>query len=411
MIQETQRGLILIFTVTILGFTAAVIAAAAAYAYVSVDRATRRHLIYEIQSELVPYYQRNDLTSLLDLSESDYFQILNRSGEVVVTTLNAQGFDVRPNRALLEEAYAGRTGFETATVRGAPFLVAYFPLDEFYAGRAATSLALREQQWETAGWLALFGLPVLAALSFLVSRALVRRAMRPVGELITFHSTFASNVSHELRSPLTALKGNMEVALRREQTPDEYRAVLETGLQEAERLVGTLDNLNLLATTQARGVAPMRGEADLRALMEAIIAGERATLESEGLSLDLAPGGPVPCRCDPSLMRHALRNLLENALRYTPPGGRIAVDVDTLRGEAAVTLANPCEAPRQPPQTLLEPFLRGENRAFRLAHGRGLGLYLARTIVRAHGGELSVALEAGPRFVVRLTLPAGAPPA
>ena len=407
MIHSTQRGLTWVFTATILASTVAVMLAVAAYDYVSLDASMRRHLLYEIQSELVPYFQRNDLASLQELSESDYFQILNRNGEVVVATVNAQGFGVVPNSALVAAAYRGETSLETSRVGAEPFLVAYFPLDDFFVGRAATSLAPLHKQRQTAIWLAVFGLPLLAGLSFLVSRYLVRRAMRPVTDLFTFHSTFASNVSHELRSPLTSLKGNMEVALRRDQTSEEYRAVLELGLQETERLIGTLDNLSLLAASQSRGVAPIRRETDLHVLLNDLLVAETRTLEEAQLSIKVTAQDAVSSRCDSALMRHALRNLLENAVRYSPSGATITVDLHVEHGRAVIVLANPCEAPHRPPQELLEPFIRGENRAYRLPHGRGLGLYLAHSITRAHGGQLQVSVEAGPIFVVTVALPAG----
>lgn len=409
-IHSAQRGLIRIFTLTILATSLGIVLAVAIYGYVSLSSAVRRHLLYEIHSELVPFYRLNDLTSVRELSESDYFQILNRNGEVVVSTVNAQGFGVAVNRTLLAGAYTGQIGLETASAGSEPFLVAYFPLDDFFVGRAATSLAALQRQRQTALWLAVFGLPLLGALSFLVSRYLVRRAMRPVRDLFTFHSTFASNVSHELRSPLTSLKGNLEVALRREQTPEEYRAVLKLGLQEAERLVGILDDFNLLAASQSRGVAPLRSETDLQALLADLLAAERKTFAEGRLSLDLKAHGPVLCHCDAALVRHALRNLVENALRYAPPGATIAVDARTSQGQVTVTLANPCEPPQGPLGALLEPFVRGENRAYRLPHGRGLGLYLAQSIARAHGGHLALALEPGPRFVVTLSLPVASRP-
>src|SRR3972149_7066592 len=140
MIDSTERGLIRIFTVTILATSLAVMLSVAIYDYVSQKAAVRRHLLHEIRSELVPYYLRNDLTALEELSESDYFQILNRQGVVVVSTVNAQGFRAVVNEALLTAAYTGQIGLETAAVGGEPFLVAYFPLDDFFVGRGATAL-------------------------------------------------------------------------------------------------------------------------------------------------------------------------------------------------------------------------------------------------------------------------------
>ena len=291
MIQDTQRGLILIFTLTILGFTVGVISAVGIYGAISLNRATHRHLLHEVTSELIPFYKRNALTSLHSLPESDFFQVLNRTGKVVVATINAQGFDLHVDEARLKAAFSGQTVFQEATVNHSAFLVVYFPLDEFYVGRAATSIAFMKQQRLMAFWLAVFGLPLLIVLSFLVSRFLVRRAMRPVSELFTFQRTFSSNVSHELRSPLTAMKGNMEVALRREQQPEEYRAVLEIGLEETERMIGTLDNLGLLARVPGERDCPHAGRGGPRRAIDRID-GRRArkAFRHRPVSAGLRPG-------------------------------------------------------------------------------------------------------------------------
>jgi heavy metal sensor kinase len=217
---------------------------------------------------------------------------------------------------------------------------------------------------------------------------------------------FAADAAHELRTPLAALRGGIEVALRAERTPMEYRRVLVSSLEEVERLVRLAEDLLLLSRSSA-GPDVIRQPVDLEPLlMDVFDAGARLG-QAAGVSVRIDAMASAPVRGDGPALRRALLNLVENAIKYTPPGGKVELGLATQDGTAAVTVADtgigiaPGDADR-----IFEPFVRLDAARARDTGGAGLGLAIARSIAVAHGGTLSAESRpgAGSRFVLRLPL-------
>ena len=145
---------------------------------------------------------------------------------------------------------------------------------------------------------------------------------------------FSADAAHELRTPLTALKGGLEVALRAERSPEEYRRVLAGSLEEVERL-GRLAE-DLLALSRASAVPESRRDrVDLEALaLDLLDVGARLSAGT-GVAVRLKEATPAAVRGDADALRRAALNLVENAVKYTPPGGTVAISV-TRDGEAAL---------------------------------------------------------------------------
>jgi len=212
---------------------------------------------------------------------------------------------------------------------------------------------------------------------------------------------FTADASHELRTPLAALRAVGEVALRHgEAGPDTVASMLE----EAERLARLVDGLLELARAPHRRLETAR--VDLGALARGV-ADELAVLaEGRRLSVDVT-GGPVHVRADEALLRRAVVNLVDNALRH----GGTRVDIAVARNGATVSLSVADDGPGIPPEhreRIFERFTRIDEARSRGSGGTGLGLALARAAVQAHGGRID--LDAGPGAVFRIVLPAAASP-
>ena len=225
-------------------------------------------------------------------------------------------------------------------------------------------------------------------------------------EAFTQVRRFAADAAHELRTPLTALKGGIEVALRTERPREEYRRVLVSSLEEVERLVRLAEDLLLLSRFSA-GALPARERVELQPLLHDLReVGERLAL-ARGVSVDLAVDAPLAVHGDPAALRRAVLNLVENAIKYTPPGGRVELGLATADRSAAIVVRDtgvgmdPAEAAR-----VFEPFVRLDEARARDTGGAGLGLAIVRSIVLAHGGTLAVesAPGAGSTFTIRLPL-------
>lgn len=219
-----------------------------------------------------------------------------------------------------------------------------------------------------------------------------------------------ANVAHELRTPLTTLQGYLE-GLRDGVVPVN-RDTLASLHEEVMRLVRLVDTLQQLSQFDARMSAVRRTRVDLAALARQIAALYRPELSARNLSVTVAgDAAPPEAEADPDLVGQALRNLLDNALRYASPGTAITVRADRFDGGVRLAVENMGEeiAPEDLPH-IFERFYRGEKSRSRDTGGAGIGLALVQEIARAHGGDAGAASANG-RTAVWLTLPyAGAPP-
>jgi heavy metal sensor kinase len=215
---------------------------------------------------------------------------------------------------------------------------------------------------------------------------------------------FTADAAHELRTPLTALRGGIEIALRAERPPDEYRRVLASSLEEVDQLIRLAEDLLLLSRSTA-GPTATRQPVDLEALsLEALELGVRLG-KGKGVTVRLGATAPAMAQGDAGVLRRALLNLVDNAVKYTPAGGSVVISLERTREGATLVVEDtgigidPADASR-----IFDPFVRLDAGRSRDTGGSGLGLAIARSIVLAHGGTLEVQSRAGggSRFTMRL---------
>jgi heavy metal sensor kinase len=220
---------------------------------------------------------------------------------------------------------------------------------------------------------------------------------------------FAADAAHELRTPLTSLRGELEVGLRADRSPAEYRQVLESTLESAERLVRLAEDLLALSRATAGGVA-RSAPVDVEALvMGALDAGVRLA-QGRGVTVRLGPVAPAVVSGDATALDRALLNLVDNSVRYTPAGGKVEISATPSDGSVEISVqdSGPGIAPPDA-ERVFEPFVRLDAGRTKEPSGSGLGLAIARSIVEAHGGALTLhsAPEGGSRFTIRLPRPHG----
>ncbi|RMF79973.1 MAG: HAMP domain-containing protein, partial [Nitrospirae bacterium] len=216
---------------------------------------------------------------------------------------------------------------------------------------------------------------------------------------------FLSDASHEIRTPITILKGNLEVTLRRPRSAEAYRDCLLTLKEEVDHLERLAEQLLWLARADAAGLELAREAVALDGWVAQVAERHRPAVEAAGRRLELALASEATVELDPARMQQCLDNLLANARRFTPERG--AVRVATRRLGPAVEIAVEDEGPGVPEaerEAVFHRFFRGDDARNRAHGGSGLGLAIAREIARAHGGDLWVetAASGGARFVVRL---------
>jgi heavy metal sensor kinase len=218
---------------------------------------------------------------------------------------------------------------------------------------------------------------------------------------------FSADAAHELMTPLAALRSEAEVALRRERSPEAYREVLGGVLLDTERLTATVQGLLRLA--RAERITPGPGErADLAAVAEARAEAHRARAEAKGLSLDVrTPPWPIPAAAAEAALVEVADNLLQNAIKYTPSGGRIEVAVSTADHTARLTVVDTgAGMSEEEARRAFERFYRSDAQAVQAEPGSGLGLAVVRAVVEAYGGSVRAESEGTDRGSrVEVTLP------
>ncbi|OGB99607.1 MAG: hypothetical protein A3G35_11900 [candidate division NC10 bacterium RIFCSPLOWO2_12_FULL_66_18] len=237
---------------------------------------------------------------------------------------------------------------------------------------------------------------------------------------------FSADASHELRTPLTVMKGEIEVALRSPRDPAEYQRVLESGLEEVESMTRLVDDLLLLSRADAGALQWEAGPVELDRLVEEVAKEGEILGRGKQVRVKILGMEPLIVQGDGQRLKQLLRNLVDNGVKYTPPGGQVTL---TLRQGSGVRGQGPVPDPRSPtpkegpwaeiivrdtgigipPEALpriFERFYRVDPARSREAGGAGLGLCIARTIAEAHGGRIEVQSipGAGSTFTLRLPL-------
>jgi heavy metal sensor kinase len=216
---------------------------------------------------------------------------------------------------------------------------------------------------------------------------------------------FTADASHELRTPLTAILGQIDVALDRPREAATYRATLTTLREQAQRLARLVGDLLFLARADAQ-LAPLVVEAiDMSALLQAVAAQLEPLAAARDQRLELTS---VPLKVngnEDDLIRLFL-NLLDNAIRYTPPGGQIRLSCGCDRGEVIIRLrdSGPGIAPEHLPR-LFDRFYRIDRGRSRTHGGSGLGLAIAQSIAHTHGGRIAVESSVGQGSTFTVNLP------
>ena len=221
---------------------------------------------------------------------------------------------------------------------------------------------------------------------------------------------FTADASHELRTPLAVMRGDIEIALRRERQPEEYRSVLTSNLEEIIRLSRLVEDLLLLARADAGqsilNCEPMNID-DLCAQTAEYLS--PLAEEKEQRLIFKAPAvTPLKIHGDAQRLKQMLLNLLDNAIKYTPRGGTVTLSLRQENKDAVLQISDTGRGiPAEDISHIFERFFRhSRSTSDKTVQGFGLGLSIVKWVVDSHGGKISAAskLGQGTTFTVRLPL-------
>jgi PAS domain S-box-containing protein len=226
---------------------------------------------------------------------------------------------------------------------------------------------------------------------------------------------FIATVSHELRTPLAAIYGSAQTLLRTDLELDDSgrKRLLQVIAEEAERLSRIADDILFAGKLDSGQLALGRKDIDLSALAQEVVDEMRAAFAArENISIELATAdGLAPVPGDPDKLRQVLINLIDNAVKYSPDGGRVEIAVEQRERSIRIVVRDEgigIAAPQQ--RRIFGKFYRVDPNLARGVGGTGLGLYICRELVRRMEGRLTVSSEEGKgsTFVVDLPVPAPA---
>lgn len=217
--------------------------------------------------------------------------------------------------------------------------------------------------------------------------ASLNRMAESLATLERLRKDLVANVAHELRTPLTNLRGYLEAI--HEGVAPASQEVMASLHEDVMRLVRLVEALHALTLFDARLPRLQLEAVELPALLRRLVELYRAQFIARGIAVETQFGSAVPVRADPDLVSQAAQNLLDNALKYTPAGGRIAVRVGAADGAVRVAVINTGDAiaPDDLP-FIFERFYRGEKSRSRESGGAGIGLAIVKEVAGVHGGNV-----------------------
>jgi signal transduction histidine kinase len=221
---------------------------------------------------------------------------------------------------------------------------------------------------------------------------------------------FTSDASHDLRTPLAVMRGDIEIALRRERTAEEYQRVLTSNLEEIVRLSRLVEDLLTLARADAGRLELRREPIDLDELCQRMVEYISPLAHQKGQTLGYdGPGAAVVVKADVVRIKQLLLNLLDNAIKYTQLQGGVTLGLKTEDKDAVITVSDTGRgiSPEDLPHIFDRFFRRSGTTSDRSAAGFGLGLSIVKWIVDSHGGKIEAKSEVGKgtTFTVRFPLP------
>jgi heavy metal sensor kinase len=216
---------------------------------------------------------------------------------------------------------------------------------------------------------------------------------------------FLADASHELRTPLSIMRAELEVGLREARLAGERAEVLESTVEEVERMSRVIDDLLTLARADEGRLALLRERVELGEVAAAVVAKLRPIAQAKGVALALEGDGAAVVG-DRARIVQVVTNLVENAVKYTGTGGTVRVGVWERDAQAGLSVRDtgPGIAAGALPR-VFDRFFRTDTARSRAQGGSGLGLAICRELVAAHGGEIRAESELGVGSAFTVTLP------
>jgi signal transduction histidine kinase len=222
-----------------------------------------------------------------------------------------------------------------------------------------------------------------------------------IARLLDRLKSAGDNIAHDLRTPLAVARAKLERALHNENSPKQLRGALEAALVQIEKVSTTISAILRISAAEQRAREDQFKDFDLAAVCAQLLDFYEPLAESKGVAMNLDGATSIPVRGDQDLMREALSNLIDNAIKFTPAGGAVRIEARMVDGRPFALVSDTgVGIPPQERAKIFDRFYRGERSG--QTPGHGLGLSIAETIANLHGFTLTVEdNNPGARFELR----------
>jgi two-component system OmpR family sensor kinase len=219
---------------------------------------------------------------------------------------------------------------------------------------------------------------------------------------------FTADASHELKTPLTILRGEVEVGLKKKRTLKEYQRILNSNLEETNRMSRIVNELLILSRADMGELTMEREEVELSSLAREVWEDLQLLAQERGVLLKFMDDGFTKIEGDPLFLRQLILNITENGLKYTPAGGEVELKVKGDRDQGVVRIfvsdTGVGIAPKDR-KRVFDRFFRVDKARSRNTGGTGLGLSICQWIAQAHEGQIAVKSKVGKGSTFTVTLP------
>jgi two-component system heavy metal sensor histidine kinase CusS len=223
-------------------------------------------------------------------------------------------------------------------------------------------------------------------------------------------SRFSSDIAHELRTPLNNLRGEIDLALSKRRSADEYIDLLGSLSEECEQLTRLIDSLLFLARAEQPAIQISREQLDIGRELQLVCDFYEAAAGDAGVHLTITAPQNLRFQLDRTLFQRAIGNIVQNALAHTPSAGEVHIEARNGTGELLVTISDTGDGiPREHLARVFDRFYRADPARTRNKGGCGLGLPIVQSIARLHGGSVGIVSQVGRGTTVTLTLAGGSP--
>jgi two-component system, OmpR family, sensor kinase len=228
--------------------------------------------------------------------------------------------------------------------------------------------------------------------------------LEKLDESFSTQTQLIQDISHEFRTPLTIMRGEMEVALKKARSPEEYMAVLRSCMEEVIRLSLLVENMLILSRFDSSEVSMTIRPFPVMHLINDIISDLHILAENKSVTIAGSGSDKIIVSGDEHQLRRAMLNIIDNAVKYTDEGGAIMIDVAGLDDCARIKISDSgIGISRENIPLIFNRFFRADKS--RSGDGYGLGLSISKSIINAHKGSLSIESEPGRGTIVSIDLP------